>query len=65
MKRLAFPLCFAIAAFALGACEKQSVQNLPDRYRHKWDAKTSEPAHDSKAPGHGEKEKAPDAAHKG
>ena len=53
MKRLAFPLCFAIAAFTLGACEKQSADNLPAKYLHKWDAKAPAHGHDGKAPAHG------------
>jgi hypothetical protein len=65
MKRIALSICIAIAAISLGACEEQSVKNLPDRYRHKWEPKTSERAHDSKAPAHGESGKVPEAAHKG
>lgn len=65
MKRIALSICIAIAVFSLGACEKQSVNNLPDRYRHKWEPKASERAHDSTAPAHGENGKAPEAAHKG
>jgi len=57
MKRIAFSICIAIAALCLGACEKQSADNLPDKYRPKSDA--------SPAPAHDDKAKAPDAAHKG
>ncbi len=35
MKRLAFSVAAAAFAFAFGACEKNSADNLPDHYRHK------------------------------
>ncbi len=63
MKRLAFPVLAAAAAFGFGACEKHSSAELPEHYQHKWDAKHAETEH--AAPAHAEQEKAPAADHKG
>lgn len=61
MKRLAFSVAAAAAAFAFGACEKQSADNLPDHYLHKGDGHAEAgAAHDAApAPARGETKKAP------
>jgi len=61
MIRIAFSICAAIGALAFGACEKQSANDLPARY--KPGGKHVESNHET-APAHGEKEKAPEGGHK-
>lgn len=65
MKRVAFSICIATATLGLGACEKHSADTLPEHYQHKGNAKHSDAGHESKAPEHDEKAKAPAPAHKG
>ena len=48
MKRLAFSVAAAAAAFAFGACEKQSADNLPDHYRHKGSHADAPAGHETK-----------------
>ncbi|MEO6739242.1 MAG: hypothetical protein ABIP20_03260 [Chthoniobacteraceae bacterium] len=65
MKRLAFSVAAAAAAFTFGACEKHSADNLPDHYMHKGGQHAETGAAPESAPAHGEKEKAPAGEHKG
>ena len=65
MKRLAFSVAAAAAAFAFGACEPQSADNLPDHYLHKGEQRAGAGAAHETAPAHGEAKKAPAADHKG
>ena len=67
MKRLAFSVAAAAAAFAFGACEKHSADNLPDHYLHKGGQHAEAgAAHGAvPAPAHAEAKKAPAPDHKG
>ncbi len=65
MKRLAFSVAAAAAAFAFGACEKHSAAELPDHYLHKGGDHAETGATHEAAPVHGEPKKAPAADHKG
>ena len=69
MKRLAFSVAAAAAAFAatwvFSACEKHSADNLPEHYLHKGGQHVEAGAEHETAPSHGEKEKAPAGEHKG
>jgi hypothetical protein len=64
MKRLAFSFA-AIATLGMGACEKHSVDNLPEHYRHKGGQHADAAAGHETTPAHGEKAKVPAADHKG
>ena len=65
MKRLAFSIAAAAAAFTFGACEKHSSAELPEHYLHKGRSHAEAEAGHEAAPAHGEKEKAPAGEHKG
>ena len=67
MKRLAFSVAAAAAAFAFGACEKHSAAELPEHYQHKGGQHAEAgAAHDAALiPAHGDAKKAPEADHKG
>ena len=60
-------LTWPAAAFAFGACEKHSADNLPDHYQHKagQHAGAGEAHGAAPAPAHGETKKAPVPDHKG
>jgi hypothetical protein len=63
MTRIAFPLCIAVGALALGACEKHSAADLPEHYKHKGNPHAAT-GHEN-APAHSDKPPAPEGAHKG
>lgn len=65
MKRLAFSVATAIAAFGFGACEKHSSAELPDHYLHKGGQHAETPTGHDAAPAKSEKHAAPAAEHKG
>jgi hypothetical protein len=62
MKRFVISVCIA-AALGIGACERQSAENLPEHYKHKGSHQAG--ADHPKPAGHDEKEKAPAGQHKG
>jgi len=65
MKRPAFSIALAAAAFGFGACEKHSSADLPEHYLHKGSHHDEAAAGHEGAPAHEEKAKAPAAEHKG
>ncbi len=65
MKRLATSIAAAAIALGIGACEKQSAENLPEHYKHKGNHKTAGGGEHGNAPAPAEKEKAPKPEHKG
>ena len=65
MKRLAFSVLTAAAAFGFGACEKHSSAELPDHYLHKGGEHAEAAKGHEAAPAKGEKHAAPAADHKG
>ncbi len=62
MIRTAFSICAVLCAFAFGACEKQSFDNLPEHYKQKAEHRAGA-SHDE-APAHGDKEKTDAGEHK-
>ena len=65
MKRLAFSVLTAAAAFGFGACEKHSSAELPEHYLHKGGEHAGAAKGHEAAPAKGEKHAAPAADHKG
>ena len=65
MKRLALSIATAVAALGIGACEKNSSANLPERYQNKGGPHEEAASTKEAAPNHGAKEKTSAGEHEG